>query len=361
MTSQATATLDPPITCGGILKQLGPGLIRRWLEVLYNNDRTIYREFGMTFTRREVIQFGAATLASGALVSCKSLGTKSSSSAGLVDAHAHIWSDDLVNYPLGPWASKADMKPETFTDDELLAVVKPNGVNRVVLIQHAPLHGYDNSYILDCARKRPGTFSVVAMINEREPNLKERLRDLREQGARGIRIGPGKHADRTLNIDPPNWLKSPGMQLLWRHAAELNVAVCPLLGPDFLPTLGPICEQYPDTTVVIDHFAHIDMTKPNTAEALIQLARHRNVYVKVSGFYKFGDKQAPYHDLVPMVRRVIDSFGPGRLMWASDLPYQLNDGNNYEDAIGLLKNGFGELSEADRLAMLRDTAMRLFF
>lgn len=315
----------------------------------------------MQVTRRHAIKTGVAALASTTLAGCKTAGQAKDVHAGYIDAHAHIWSGDLANYPLGPWATSAAMKPAAFIDDELLTIVKPHGVDRVVLIQHAPLHGYDNAYILDCARKRPGTFSVVAMINERTPDLKERLRDLRDQGARGIRIGAGKHADRTLNVDPPNWLKAPGMQLLWQNAAELGVAVCPLVSPGQLDSLDPMCEQYPDTTVVIDHFGHIDMDKPETVASLTRLARHKNVYVKVSAFYKFGDKKAPYGDVAPMIRQMIDAFTPQRLMWASDLPYQLNNGNTYGDAIALIRDEMQTLSDSDRSAILRDTAAGVFF
>lgn len=47
-------------------------------------------------------------------------------------------------------------------------------------------------------------------------------------------------------------------------------------------------------------------------------------------------------------------------MWASDLPYQLNNGNNYEDAIDLMK-GFKGASGRIIDAMLRKTAARVFF
>lgn len=315
----------------------------------------------MKITRRETLQLGAAALASGALVGCAGLRRVGGAMPiGDIDAHSHVWSDDLEKYPLGPWATPAAMKPATFTDDELLAVMRTSGIERAVLIQHAPLHGYDNSYILDCARKRPGTFSVVAMINERTPNLKERLRDLRDQGARGIRIGPTKHADRTLNVDPPNWLKAPGMQLLWKHAAELNIAVCPLLSPEFLTSVDPMCAAYPDTTVVIDHFGRIEMGNKEQAQWLTRLAQHPNVFVKVSAFKNFGDKRAPYDDLAPLMRLVIDAFGPDRLMWGSDCPYQLMEGNNYTDAVALVRQGLG-LSSADKSAILRGTAAKVFF
>jgi predicted TIM-barrel fold metal-dependent hydrolase len=280
---------------------------------------------------------------------------------GDIDAHSHVWSDDLDRYPLGSWATEADMLPASFTADQLLAITRPNGVDRVVLIQHAPLHGYDNSYVLDCARTYPGVFSVVAMIDERTPRLRERLRDLRDQGTRGIRIGPTKHADRTPNADPPKWLEAPGMVTLWEHAATLGVAICPLVTADFLPTLDAMCAKHPDTTCVVDHFGHIDNDKPETVAALTRLARHRSVFVKVSAFYKFADRKPPYDDLAPMIRKVLDAFGPERLMWASDCPYQLDAGNTYADAIDLIRSGLDGLSDNDRRAILRDTAARVFF
>ncbi|MFN3166191.1 MAG: amidohydrolase family protein [Phycisphaeraceae bacterium] len=317
----------------------------------------------MNLTRRQALQIGAAALASTSLAGCKSLGLGGNTPTGDIDAHAHVWSDDLERYPLGPWATRAEMKPATFTADELLAIMNRNGVGRAVLIQHAPLHGYDNAYILDCARRYPGVFSVVAMINERTANLCERLRDLRDQGARGIRIGPTKHADRTLNVDPPNWLNAPGQQALWKHASELGVAVCPLLSGEFLPTLIPMCERYPDTTVVIDHFGHFNPGVPADIQALSDLSGFANVYLKVSAFYKFG--RPPYSqangDLVKMIRIALDMFGAERLMWASDCPYQLNGGNNYADAIGLIREGMPGLSDTERRAILRGTAAEVFF
>lgn len=314
----------------------------------------------MKLSRRQAIQLGAAALAM-PMAGCQLIGGRGAAPAGDIDAHSHVWSDDLERYPLGPWATPADMKPATFTAEQLMAIMKTNGVGRAVLIQHAPLHGYDNRYILDCAHKYPGVFSVVAMINERTPSLRERLRDLRDQGARGIRIGPTKHADRTLNVDPPNWLNAPGMQLLWQHAAELGVAVCPLLDGAYLPRLCLMCAQHRDTVCVIDHFGRIDIDNREHVQALTRLAMHPNVYIKVSAFRNFGDKQAPYDDLAPMIRRVVDAFGADRLMWGSDCPYQLTDGNNYADALALIRAGMDDLSPSERIAILHGTAAKVFF
>ena len=314
----------------------------------------------MRLSRRTILQSGALGVGAAGLASLAGA-EPVPSFPGAIDAHSHVWSKDLARYPLGPWAKPADMQPASFSAEELLAIVRPNGVDRVVLIQHAPLHGYDNSYVLDCAKAYPGVFSVVAMIDERLPRVGERLDTLVKQGARGIRIGPTNHADRTPNADPPKWLDAPGMVSLWEHAARLGVAICPLVTAEFLLSLDPMCRKHPETVCVIDHFGHIDPGKRDTVEALVRLARHSKVYVKVSAFYKFADRKPPYDDLVPMIRTVVDAFGPDRLMWASDCPYQLNDGNTYADAINLIRDGIGDLTENDRRAILRDTAARIFF
>ena len=47
-----------------------------------------------------------------------------------VDAHAHIWPADADTYPLAPGVTKKDLDPPSFTDEELMALARPEGVAR---------------------------------------------------------------------------------------------------------------------------------------------------------------------------------------------------------------------------------------
>ncbi len=96
-------------------------------------------------------------------------------------------------------------------------------------------------------------------------------------------------------------------------------------------------------------------------KALCHLARHKHAHVKVSAFYALGQKKPPYDDLVPMIRRLFDAFGPKRLMWASDSPYQLQGANTYRASIGLVRDRLDFLSKADREWLLAKTAEAVFF
>ena len=92
-----------------------------------------------------------------------------------------------------------------------------------------------------------------------------------------------------------------------------------------------------------------------------KLARHPNVYVKMSAFKNYGDRRAPYRDLIPLVQFTVDAFGPERLMWGSDNPYQLMNGNNYPDCVALIREQVDSLSKSERIQIMRGTAEQLLF
>jgi predicted TIM-barrel fold metal-dependent hydrolase len=62
---------------------------------------------------------------------------------GYIDAHVHVWTPDTAHYPLAKGFDKTDMKPASFTPEELFKHTKPAGVDRVNLIQMS-YYGFDN-------------------------------------------------------------------------------------------------------------------------------------------------------------------------------------------------------------------------
>ncbi len=91
-----------------------------------------------------------------------------------------------------------------------------------------------------------------------------------------------------------------------------------------------------------------------------RLSHHENVQVKVSAFWALGRRKRPYLDLGPLIRRVIDSFGPRRLMWATDCPWQVMNGHSYKDSIELVCSRIDFLTDTDRQYLLPKTADRRF-
>jgi predicted TIM-barrel fold metal-dependent hydrolase len=273
-----------------------------------------------------------------------------------IDAHVHVWTDDLERYPLAAGFKKEQMKPPTFTAEHLLSLAKPLGINRIVLIQ-MNFYGYDNSYMLDCIRQHPGVFSGIAQVDEHGPGPACEMKRLKGLGVRGVRIFPPQRGAK-------GWLDGAGMQTMWAAAAKEGIAMCPLIDVDELPAVDRMCEKFPDTTVVIDHFARIGgdgQFRDSDIKLLCSLARHPHVHVKTSAFYYLGAKKPPYTDVLPMIRRLVEEFGPQRLMWASDNPFQVQPPHTYEASLALIRDRLDLVSPDDRQWILERTAAKLFF
>jgi predicted TIM-barrel fold metal-dependent hydrolase len=273
-----------------------------------------------------------------------------------IDAHVHVWTPDVKRYPLAKGVKPESMVPRSFTPAELFAHCRPAGVGRVVLIQMI-FYGTDNRYMLDSIAEHPGVFRGVAVIDENQANACDEMKRLATQGVRGYRLYTDKKTAES-------WSDSAAMKAMWSCGAETGQAMCLLADPDALPAIRRMCEQFPKTHVVIDHFARIGMRgEPQSydLENLCRLAKFENTYVKTSAFYALGKKQAPYTDLGPLVRRLRDAFGPQRLMWASDCPYQVQEGHTYADSIALIRDRLDFLSAEDKEWMLRKTAEQVFF
>lgn len=272
-----------------------------------------------------------------------------------IDAHVHVWTPDKSRYPRSGRDRDAQFETASFTPEELFANATPCGVKRVVLIQ-MNFYGFDNSYMLDAIKKYEGAFCGVAVIDETAPDVSRNMHTLATLGVRGFRISPGDK--------PEAWLDSPGMATMWKCAAETSQAMCALVNPDALPSINRMCGKFPETKVVIDHLARLGASGPirdSDVSALCDLARHKHVYVKVSAFYALGQKQYPYQDLAETIRRVRDAYGASRLMWGTDCPFQVENGNTYAGSIELVRDRLDFLMSDDRKWMLRRTAEELFF
>ena len=95
--------------------------------------------------------------------------------------------------------------------------------------------------------------------------------------------------------------------------------------------------------------------------ALLRMARHRLTHVKASAVYALGAKKPPYLDMGPLIRRVRDAFGPQRVMWASDCPFQVDPGHNYHDSIALIRVRLDFLTESARAWRLPGPAATVSF
>ena len=77
-------------------------------------------------SRREAIASGAAAVTVAALADQS---TASQPKTPWIDAHSHIWTPDTSVFKLQPGMTPDDLAPQSFTDDELMAV-EPRAADR---------------------------------------------------------------------------------------------------------------------------------------------------------------------------------------------------------------------------------------
>jgi len=274
-----------------------------------------------------------------------------------IDAHSHIWTPDVGHYPLAKGFTVADMKPRSFTAEELLEHCRPAGVGRVNLIQMS-YYEFDNSYMLDMIRLYPDRFVGTAIVDPLGPHPEEAMRGLLPKGVRAFRIAPN-YSKRP----PSRWLEPPGYAAMFAAAAKTRQALSCLIGPDAFAEVDRMCARFPETPVIIDHIGRIGVDgqiRPADVAALCALAKHPRLYVKVGAFYALGKKTPPYDDLAPLIRSTVQAFGANRCMWESDCPFQV-DNHRYSDSVDLIRVRLDFLSKDDKDWLLRKTAEGLLF
>ena len=221
----------------------------------------------------------------------------------------------------------ADLDPPEFPIAALEAEMLRSGVGRAVLVNHDIFHGSDNRYILDCVAAAPDRFRATAILEEEgsagQPGeLAAQMRRLLERGATSLRIDPWVNGPGMLaqHRKPAGWLHDE----VWDEAASSSggQTLCLLIDPADIPDVDAMCARHPGTNVAIDHFARIGVSgEVNTAEfeALVKLARHDSINVKLSAFYAVSGFRPPPYDapgnhVVPMMQALIDAYGSDRFL-----------------------------------------------
>lgn len=276
---------------------------------------------------------------------------------GFIDAHVHVWTPDVAHYPLAAGFKKENMKPASFTPEELFKHTKPAGVDRINLIQMS-FYGTDNRYMLDMMAMYPDVFVGTAIVDPLGTEPEKEMTALAKKKVRAFRITPAMSKQPVAK-----WLEPAGFSKMFDAGARNDQAMSLLINPDALPEVERMCKKFPKTPVIVDHLCRIgaDGTiRDADVDTLCALAKHERVMVKVGAFYALGKKQPPYTDLGPMIQKVVKSFGAKRCMWESDCPFQVVE-QKYQDSIDLIRKKLDFLKDEDRDWLLTKTAEGFFF
>jgi len=299
----------------------------------------------------------------------------------LFDTHAHLISDDWETYPPKPLTPDLPVpkKPDfTVTVEALLEMMDAQGVTDACLVQRGHLYGYDNSYILESAAQHPDRLHPVVILDPQDPATPDVYRDLvRDRGVAGFRMA---HT-RPWILDT-GWVSSPASMEVWKACAELGTPMTLILFMNQLPYLLPlikiIAQQFPDLPILLDHGGmpygmsqyEVRLAKEAGREVVLPRAPHFGIDTTIALFedvpnvhFKITEinmERLTVEGVRPahIVRRMVDSFGPERLMWGSDVGQSMLW--DYPEKAAMARDAAAFLTEDEARGFLHDNAARVY-
>jgi L-fuconolactonase len=270
-----------------------------------------------------------------------------------IDAQVHAYER---NHPGRPWAAVLHGPPEV-TGDQMVAAMDAVGVDGAVLVSAFTMYRYDASYAISVRKAHPGRFAMVKPVDPTDPGVAETIADWAgTDGAVGIRI--------MMRGDVSTDAADPGLNRVLaaagRHALPVN-----LLAYGRLQQVSLLAARNPDTKLVIDHLGLPQPFQPPAPAqpfadlpALLGLAAHDNVVVKITGACTLSHQPFPYRDIWDPLSRIFDAFGFDRCLWGTD----------WTRAVGVLtyKQGVeafritNRLSDSDRATLMGGTLARVY-
>ncbi len=267
----------------------------------------------------------------------------------VIDSQVHIW---LPEAPDRPWPKGREPHlPEPLSDRKLLAMMAEAGVDRAVLVPPS-FEGDRIDYCLAAARQHPDRFAVMGRFPIEKPEHRDRIPGWKRQpGMLGMRFTFHRPQHR-------HWLTDGTADWFWPEAERAEIPIM-LSAPYALPVVGAIAERHPRLRLIIDHMAvgseDMDDAVGAAVERLLPLARHPNVFVKVSCLPRHSSEPYPFRNLHGPLRRVIDGFGPRRCFWGSDLSLLLAK-CSYREGVTLFTEALGLSAEEKEWIMGRGLA-----
>jgi 2-pyrone-4,6-dicarboxylate lactonase len=227
---------------------------------------------------------------------------------GSVDAHCHVFG------PANrfPYAPERKYTPVDAPKEKLFALRDFLGFDKNVIVQ-ASCHGTDNSALLDALDHSGGKARGVAVVDENVTDAA--LHEMARDGVRGVRFN---FVRRLVDFTPRDVLER-----LAARIAPLGWHVVVYFEMPDLPALESFFASLP-LIVVVDHMGRPDVRKGVThaefRRYLRLLDEHENIWSKVSGPERLTVTGAPYDDVVPFARTLVQRF-PDRVLWGTDWPH----------------------------------------
>jgi L-fuconolactonase len=274
---------------------------------------------------------------------------------GAIDAHVHLWDQDREDDIL-VLQSKPHLKPmasKTLLTD-FLAGEKVSGA---IVVQSAPNCVHSN-WLRQTAREIPNVLGIVGWLDLFNPEVACDIDTLKQDPlVCGIRL----MLNRMQRVDE---LQKPVALSALGSVADADLTIECLCPSQLLLNAAKLARALPSASIVIDHCGlppaddgEMDMWD----QGILELAKQPNVTIKFSGLVEIFGPEVTLADIEGRALRIVELFGPHRLMLASNFPVtDLGGGQKrWVDLLAQLLD-HAQLTRDERQALLKGTAISAF-
>ena len=277
------------------------------------------------------------------------------SQSSRVDAHHHFWKIGKYTYP---WIERAGVLDHDFGPQELAPLLARHQIGRSVLVQ--TIASLDETrWFLKLAEQHRWIAGVVGWVDLTDDAVGNTFDELLARyGSRLVGVRHNLHDE-----SDDRWVLRDDVLRGLAAVTGRGLAYDLLIRPRHLPVVLELIRRKPDLRLVIDHAAKPAIAArgwDDWATPLAEIARHPNVYCKLSGLIAEADHQHwQPADLKPYIEHVLRVFGPERVMFGSDWPVCLLAGS-YERVVEAVEHNLERLSASERQQVFGATAEEFY-
>jgi len=279
----------------------------------------------------------------------------------IIDTHLHIWDQTRLKY--SAFEGSPLFGHPYHVEDYQAACGKLEIEAMVFLECYADFGQYieEIEFVEDEQKRDPRIKAIIPMAplewgNKVRPML-EKMRD-EHPSVRGIRRIMEFDADPRGLTMSPGFIEGVNLLADFGWSFDINPNYTQM---DFIREWVKLIHGVP---MILDHCG-----KPGIRQGRIEqfredmrdLARHPNIWVKLSDLPPYASENWTEEELRPYIEATLDAFGPERTIYAGDYPILLQS-TNMTQWVEVLDNAFADLglSEAETRKIYRDNAIAFY-
>jgi L-fuconolactonase len=279
----------------------------------------------------------------------------------VVDAHVHFWDPAQLHYP---WLDAVPSLDRAFLPPDYAAATEPISIDRIVFVEancRATEARREVEFVERLAQREPRVAAIVAFVD-----LAQGL------GGRGSGLGYTldalassprvKGVRQNIQGQAGGFCRTRAFVDGVREVGRRNLVFDLCATHDQLGEVADLVHDCPETRFVLDHCGKPAIRERSVqpwSERIARLAAHDNVCCKVSGLLTEAAAAWCPEDLLPYAARVVECFGPERVLYGSDWPV-LTLAGDYGTWYGFTERFTSGWSPTDRSRFYGDNAARVY-